>query len=134
MKEIEKFICSEVFKFISDHISEVEEKRDIFGHPQRYKDLGFKDREDMLNQIHTNPEIAVWALQELMSWGMSKDHSEKSFNYTRELFTEEGSPEDGNIVYKLGNPCRYFIVDEFDKIIEVHKTTKLVEVVEWQRV
>lgn len=134
MKEIEKFICSEVFKFISDHISEVEEKRDIFGHSQRYKDLGFKDREDMLNQIHTNPEIAVWALQELMSWGMSKDHNERSFNYTRELFTEEGSSEDGDIVYRLGDPFRYFIIDESDKIIEVSKTTKLVEVIEWQKV
>lgn len=134
MKEIEKFVCSEVFKFISDHISDIEEKRDIFGHPQRYQNLGFNDREDLLDQIQTDPETAVWALRELMSWGMSKDHNERSFDYTRELFTEEGSTEDGDYVYRLGDPYRYFIINDSDEIIEVSKTTKLVEVVEWQRV
>lgn len=30
-----------------------------------WKDLGFKDFEDMLNQIKTNFQVAIWALTEL---------------------------------------------------------------------
>lgn len=137
--EIEKLICKEIHKFVEEHIEEVENKIDWWGEKQTYKELGFKNRTDMLKQIKNDVEIAVWALQELMVWGMSHNHNHDSHDYTKEFFTEDISEEDNLTIYKVGNPLRYFATEYNRKtqtttIIEVKKVTKLVEVTTWENV
>lgn len=129
--KIEKLICKEIHDFVKEHIDEVENKLDIWGYRQTYKELGFKNKTDMLKQIKNDIEVAVWALQELMVWGMSPKHNRDSHNYTKEFFIEDCN------VYKVGNPFRYFTC-KYDcdttttSITEVKRITKLVEVTEWE--
>jgi hypothetical protein len=131
--KIEKLICKEIHKFVKEHVDEVENKLTIWGNKQTYKELGFNDRTDMLKQIKNDVEIAVWALQELMVWGMSPNHNRDSHDYTKELFTEYVSEEDNLTIYTVGNPARYFTTEynldtKTTTITEVNRVTKLVEV------
>lgn len=139
IKPIEKVICKEIHNFVKEHIDEVENKLTIWGNKQTYKELGFNNRADMLKQIKNDIEVAVWALQELMVWGMSPNHNRDSHDYTKEFFTEDICEEDNLTIYKVGNPLRYFATEYNRKtqtttIIEVKKVTKLVEVTTWENV
>ena len=118
--KIEKLICKDIHKFVKEHIEEVENKIDWWGEKQTYKELGFKNRADMLKQIKSDVEIAVWALQELMVWGMSPSYDKQSYDYSWLLFTEGINGEDDATVYKIGCPRRYFTT-HFDW--ETRKTT-----------
>ena len=134
---IEAVICKEIHKFVKEHIDEVENKLTVWCNRQTYQDLGFKNRADMLKQIKNDVEIAVWALQELMVWGMSPNHNRDSYDYTKELFTGEISEEENWTIYKVGNPERYFTTKynretETTSITEVKRITKLVEVTTWE--
>ena len=110
-------------------LHEVEEKIDIFGHPQTFQSLGFKNSKDMLKQIKNDWIVSYWTLTELISWALLH-------NYTREFFTEEETDE--FTVYKLDDKgCkRYFIcvseISEPTEIKEVRKVTKLVEINTWE--
>ena len=129
MKDIKKLLCENMYEFVKEHINEVEEKRDLFGHPQTFQSLGFKNDKDLLKQIKNDLTVAYWALTELLWWALS-------CNYTREFFTKEASDE--LIVYKLDDKgCeRYFIctseMNEPIEIKEVRKVTKLVEINTWE--
>lgn len=129
MKDIKKLLCENMYEFVKEHINEVEEKRDIFGHPQTFQSLGFKNDKDMLEQIKNDWTISYWVLTELLSWALLH-------NYTRDFFTEEETDE--FTVYKLDDKgCkRYFIctseITEPTEIKEVRKVTKLVEVNTWE--
>ena len=129
MEDIKELLCKNMHEFVKEHINEVEEKRDMFGHPQTFQSLGFKNAEDMLEQIKNDYSTAYWALTELLWWALS-------CNYTREFFTEEAT--NTLIVYKLDDKgCkRYFIctseITEPTEIKEVRKVTKLVEVNTWE--
>lgn len=133
VKDIKQHLCDEIHKFVNEHIDEVENKINFWGRKQTYDELGFKNRSDMLKQIKENHEIAFWALTELLDWGMSKEHSEKSTKYCKELYVYE-EDEDGNIVYKIGD--RFFVASHRYKepfiIKEVKKVTKLIEVNTWE--
>ena len=128
---IEELLCSEIHKFVKEHIDEVENKKNFWDKNQTYDELGFKNRSDMLKQIKEDPQIALWALTELMVWGMYKNHNREATNYCYQLFVEEET-EDGEVYYKIGD--RYFTVDFSgpDTIKEVKKVTKLVEVNTWE--
>ena len=130
---IEELLCSEIHKFVKEHIDEVENKKNFWDKNQTYEELGFKNRSDMLKQIKEDPEIALWALTELMIWGMSKTHDKEATNYCYQLFVEEET-EDGDVYYKIGD--RYFTADFYYSssiiIKEVKKVTKLVEVNTWE--
>lgn len=134
---IEKIICKEIHKFVKEHIDEVENKLTICGDRQTYQELGFTNRADMLKQIKNDVEVAIWALQELMVWGMSPNHNHDSHDYTKELFTEDISEEENWTIYKVGNPERYFTTEynretKTTSITEVKRVTKLVEVTTWE--
>ena len=128
MEDINKVLCKNMYEFVKEHIHEVTEKKNIFGHDVTYDDLGFKSKSDMLSQIKNDSDIAYWALTELIVWGLSKD-------YCREMFVAEKT--DTFTVFKLldGNVERYLICNyELHKPIEikeVKKVTKLVEVNTW---
>lgn len=135
--KIEKLICKEVHKFVKEHINEVENKINFGGNKQTYQELGFDSRADMLRQIKNDVQIALWALQELMVWGMSPNHNRDSHDYTKELFTEDINEEENWTIYKVGNPERYFATEynrytQTTSITEVKKVTKLVEVTTWE--
>ena len=129
MKDINKVLCERMYEFVKEHIDEVTEKKDIFGHPQTFESLGFKDAKDMLGQIKNDADIAYWALTELLYWALSRD-------YMHELFIQEET--DTFTVFKLqdGDNERYLICKyELHKPIEikeVKKVTKLVEVNTWE--
>ena len=118
-----------MYSFVKNHINEVTEKKDIFGHNVTYDDLGFKSKSDMLSQIKNDADIAYWALTELLVWGLAKD-------YCRDLFVAEEN--DTFTVFKLidGAMERYLICNyELHKPIEikeVRKVIKLVEVNTWE--
>ena len=135
--KIEKLICKEIHKFVKEHIEEVENKLTIWCNRKTYQELGFKNRTDMLKQIKNDIEVAVWALQELMVWGMSPNHNRNSHDYTKELFTGAISEEENWTIYKVGNPARYFTTEynrdtKTTTITEVNRVTKLVEVTKWE--
>ena len=137
IKPIEKVICKEIHNFVKEHIDEVENKLTIWGNKQTYKELGFNNRADMLKQIKNDVEVAIWALQELMVWGMSPNHNHDSHDYTEELFTGAISEEDNLTIYKVGNPSRYFTTEynrdtKTTSITEVKRVIKLVEVTIWE--
>lgn len=137
--KIEKLICKEIHKFVKEHIDEVENKLTIWGDKQTYQELGFNNRTDMLKQIKNDIEVAIWALQELMVWGMSPNHNHDSHDYTREFFTEDIIEEDNLTIYKVGNPERYFATEynrhtRITSITEVKRITKLIEVTTWENV
>ena len=135
--KIEKLICKEIHKFVKEHIDEVENKLTIWGYKQTYQELGFNNRTDILKQIQNDVEIAVWALQELMVWGMSPNYNHDSHDYTKALFTEDINEEENWTIYKVGNPERYFATEynrytQTTSITEVKRVTKLVEVTTWE--
>ena len=129
MKDIYKVLCERMYEFVKEHINEVTEKKDIFGHDVTYDDLGFKSKNDMLSQIKNDADIAYWALTELLVWGLSKD-------YCREQFVEEET--DTFTVFKLkDNECERYLICNYElhkpiEIKEVKKVAKLVEVNEWE--
>ena len=129
MKDIKKLLCKNMYEFVKEHINEVDEKKDMFGHSQTFQRLGFKNAKDMLKQIKNDYSIAYWALTELLWWALP-------CNYTRKFFIEEETCT--LTVYKLDDKrCkRYFIcaseINEPVEIKEVHKVTKLVEINTWE--
>ncbi len=131
--KIEKLICKEMHLFVKRHIDEVENKIGFWGRKQTYDELGFKNRTDMLRQIKEDPQIAAWALTELLQWGMSKDHSKVSYDYCKGHYTV--FEDDDITVY--GAQGRYFTIawsrkDRIYNIKEVKKVTKMVEVTTWE--
>lgn len=113
MKPIEEHLCNVMYDFVKEHINEVKDC---------WKRLGFNDSEDLLNQIKTDFDTAYWALTELCFWGLAKD-------YYTEYFVVADT--DDYVVYKLGDRYMMNLYSE-NNWKEVEKTTKLIEVVEWQ--
>ena len=129
MKDINKVLCERMYEFVKEHINEVTEKKDIFGHNVTYNDLGFKSKSDMLSQIKNDADIAYRALTELLVWGLAKD-------YCREMFVAEET--DTFTVFKLNDDGRSrYLICKYDlhkpiEIKEVKKVIKLVEVNTWE--
>ena len=129
MKDIKKVLCERMYEFVKEHIDEVTEKKDIFGRPQTFGSLGFKDAKDMLKQVKNDEEIDYWALTELLYWALPRD-------YMHELFIKEET--DTFTVFKLQDSeneryliCKYELHKPIE-IKEVKKVTKLVEVNTWE--
>lgn len=97
-----------VYNFVKEHISEVKDTYDY---------LGFKNEKDMLNEIKNNDEVACWAFQELMQWGLKED-------YTKQF--QVGNLNDiwETPVYKVFD--HYFIVWD-SALKEVKVTTKTIQ-------
>ena len=131
MKDIKKVLRDRMYEFVKEHVNEITEKKDIFGHNVTYYDLGFESKRDMLSQIKNDSDIAYWALTELLVWGLSKD-------YCREIFVKEENDEFTVFKLKDGRSERYLICNyklhEPIEIKEVRKITKLVEVNTWEGV
>lgn len=116
MENIEKVICNCVYDFVKSHISEVTET---------YVSLGFRNEQDMLSQIKTNIDVAVWAMTELCCWAM------RPHDYCKEFFIYEEYCDE--YIYVVNN--RYFTFT-FDygkvQVKEVKKVTKMVEITTWE--
>ena len=129
MKDINKVLCESMYNFVKEHVNEVTEKKDIFGHNVTYDDLGFKSKSDMLSQIKNDADIAYWALTELLVWGLAKDYCREMFVYEEtDTFTVFKLNEDGRSRYLI---CKYDLHKPIE-IKEVRKVTKFVEVNTWE--
>lgn len=120
MKTINELLCYVMHDFVSKHASEIKVS---------YHILGFDSKKDMLHKIKTDPEVAYWALTELLDWGMSKC-------YLREMFIEVETDE--YTVFKLASKggmryiiCKYTLHKPIE-IKEVKKVTKMIEVTMWE--
>lgn len=120
---IERELCRVMHKFVKEHINEVKES---------YSTLGFKNEKDMLSQIKSNYKIAIWALTELLDWGMRTKHTR---DFIFETFEKDGFDV---IVYKIVDKTgksRFFTHDwGSESIKEVKAKIKLVEVRTWEEV
>lgn len=90
-----------------------------------YKDLGFKDFDDMLHQIKTDFQTALWALSEL-----------ESFFYWENPFIIDTTDDDyAQDIYQVGE-FNFIIELQEDpfcwKLIPMKKETKMVEKTFWE--
>lgn len=117
--KIEKELCKVMHKFVSEHIDEVTDS---------YDSLGFKNSADMLKQIKSDVKVAVWALMELLDWGLAK-------NYRMDFLYQAYDTDDDADVYCIedsGNKKRFFIIDCEEMIPYEVKAKKIkIEVTRW---
>ena len=99
-----------IHNFIKEHTWELKDS---------YEYLGFKNEKDMLNQIKTDDQVAMWAFTEIMYWGLKTKDYMNTFKV--------GEINDETPVFKIDD--LYFICD-FNTwtIKECEYTTKMVEV------
>lgn len=122
----EKAFRTFVYKFVRDHINEVEyeyENQSSEVRNRMYESLGFTSRTNMLNSIKNNAKDAVWAFEELMVWGME-------MNYKAEY--EVGTIERDRCVLPVYyiDSIGYFTLDEHYKFKAVHKKEQVIKVFE----
>lgn len=119
MKNFEKELCKVMHNFVSEHINEVTDS---------YANLGFKDSADMLKQIKGDVKVAVWALMELLDWGLAK-------NYRMDFLYQAYATDDDADVYCIedsGNKKRFFVIDCEEMLPYEVKAKKMkVEVTRW---
>lgn len=124
VKDIKKVLCETMYDFVKEHINDISET---------YDTLGFKDEEDMLQQIKSSWDIAYWAMTELLGWGMRKNN--KYCDYCCSNFIAEDREE--YTIYKIKG--RYFkpiitfkgtYYDVID-IKELVRKKKIIEIFDW---
>lgn len=103
--------CTKVYEFFKDKCDVINET------PKR---LGFEDWDDMLTQIKSDSQVALWAITELPFWYMPDEYEES---------IRAGYDENDDVVYKLDN--MYFITVDGENITFVKPITTLVEVTTW---
>lgn len=131
MQDIKQALCSAMYRFVSDKITELKPRS--WGREDWF---GFKDKNDMMNSIKTNWEDAGWALTELCQWGFNKNY--RVLLFVADTLDDEYETPIYCIVDDDGNK-RYFRLGYssgleafFDFIIEVNRVVKLVEKVVWE--
>lgn len=127
MNNLNKIICDTMHKFVSKHIDEVKDS---------YSNLGFKDSEDMINQIKNDIKTAIWALTELCYWGLKTNYVKMYFLYDE---THWGMLDGGEqLVYTLkiaSDHDVYFIIDSKTMLpIEVESYIRTIEITDWVKV
>lgn len=109
MKDINKELCEHMHNFVSDHLDEITDS---------YESLGFKDSEDMLEQIKSDVTVATWAISELVTHFMRPNYRDK-FYVDDDYFIFQFIDSDGNI--------RYFTTqDEYPVEMKLVQETKII--------
>jgi len=135
LNEFEQLFCTNIHDFVKSNIDKITDT---------WEYLGFKDGEDMLTQLLTDIDVAVWALTELLWWGMDKNYTALEFeeckasnNNMYNLVSD--TLEDEVTIYKLkdGDKTRYFKLKLNTRtnvftVIEVKKEKKVIEVAVWE--
>ena len=135
LNEFELLFCTNIHDFVKSNIDKITDT---------WEYLGFKDGEDMLTQLLTDIDVAVWALTELLWWGMDKNYTALEFeeckasnNNMYNLVSD--TLEDEVTIYKLkdGDKTRYFKLKLNTRtnvftVIEVKKEKKVIEVAVWE--
>ena len=127
MNDIKQELCYAMHKFVKEHIGEMTR-------PASDLCIEWKNEKQMLRDIRKNFSDAVWALGELLTWGLSKD-------YCSELFLvctyedEEGYDRDiCKIVDRKGRERFFKCFYPECEIVEVKQVTKMVERTFWEEV
>ena len=135
LNEFEQLFCTNIHDFVKSNIDKITDT---------WEYLGFKNAEDMLTQLLTDIDVAVWALTELLWWGMDKNYTALEFeeckasnNNMYNLVSD--TLEDEVTIYKLkdGDKTRYFKLKLNTRtnvftVIEVKKEKKVIEVAVWE--
>lgn len=89
MKDINRELCEYMHSFVSEHLDEITDS---------YESLGFKDSEDMLEQIKSDVTVAAWAICELVIHFMRPNYRDK-FYVDDDYFVFQFKDSEGNIRY-----------------------------------
>ena len=121
--KINQEICDYMYNFVKEHIDELKDTYEVFG---------FKDKEDMLNKIKNDINVAYWALTELCWWGMANNYAQTHFERD-ELWYDDNNLK---VIYKIADKHYRFdgdyVHDNTIMIpIEVKKITRMVEQTDW---
>lgn len=90
MKDINKELCKYMHSFVSEHLDEITDS---------YESLGFKDSEDMLEQIKSDVTVATWAISELVTHFMRPSYRNKFYFDDEDYFIFQFMDSEGNIRY-----------------------------------
>lgn len=88
MKDINKELCEYMHSFVSEHLDEITDS----------EFLGFKDFQDMLEQIKSDVTVATWAISELVTHFMCPSYRNK-FYFDDDYFVFQFKDSEGNIRY-----------------------------------
>jgi hypothetical protein len=109
MKDINKELCEYMHSFVSEHLDEITDS---------YESLGFKDSEDMLEQIKSDVTVATWAISELVMHFMRPNYRNK-FYVDYDYFVFQFKDSEGNI--------RYFTLqDEYPAEMRLEQTIEVI--------
>lgn len=115
MEDIKDVLCRQMHNFVKSYFKTLKKTPES---------LGFESKKDMMKQISTDYETAVWVISELSRWGFSD-------NYHDKFFVKEETEE--NTIYVLVDKDqneRYFIayIDTNNKIVlkEKIKITRII--------
>lgn len=133
MQDIKQALCSAMYRFVSDKITELKPRS--WGQEDWF---GFKNKDDMMSSIKTNWEDAAWALAELCEWGFNKNY--RAWIFVADAFDDEyDAPISIYCIVDDDGNKRYFRLEFsskpdalFDHIIEVNRVVKLVEKIVWE--
>lgn len=109
MKDINKELCEYMHSFVSEHLNEITDS---------YEYLGFKDSEDMLEQIKSDVTVAAWAICELVIHFMCPSYRNK-FYVNDDYFVFQFKDSEGNV--------RYFTLqDEYPVEMKLKQEIKII--------
>lgn len=110
MRDINKELCEYMHSFVSEHLDEITDS---------YESLGFKDSEDMLEQIKSDVTVATWAISELVIHFMQPNYRNKFYAEDDDYFVFKFLDSEGNI--------RYFTLqDEYPAEMRLEQTIEVV--------
>lgn len=90
MRDINKELCKYMHDFVSEHLDEI---------AYSYESLGFKDSEDLLEQIKSDVTAATWAISELVIHFMQPNYRNKFYAEDDDYFIFQFRDSEGNIRY-----------------------------------
>lgn len=117
--DIDEELCHVMYEFVKNHIGEI---------TYSYKNLGFEDKNDMLEQIKSQVEVATWALSELLDCRMNK-------NYREDFFYKAYGIDEEDQLYSFKDSRgkdRFFVIDYGTQLpVEVEIKKEIIEITTW---
>lgn len=107
---INEELCNYMHDFVSEHLDEI---------TYSWENLGFKDSQDMLEQIKSDVTVAVWAISELVVHFMKNSYRNKFYFDENEYFMFNFIDSEGNV--------RYFTLqDDYPVEMKPEQTIKVI--------
>lgn len=117
---IKQFVCAAAYDFLKKHYNEITETPE---------ELGFKNKTELFNLVKNNPLDAIWCVREVFTWAMDEDYCTSLFIENEEQSVYKATYNGETRYYQLDFDDYYEVID----FNEVEKTTKLIEVTEYNQ-